>query len=94
MEITICGLSYTVEFVDQVLPGDPNTIGLITPQDQKIRISNGISPENKAQTLLHETIHGTLIGLGMLELSENENLVQGLAQSLHQILKLDLTSFS
>ena len=92
-EIAICGLCYTVEFVDQVSLGDQDTIGLILPHDQKIRIARNISAENKAQTLLHEVIHGTLIGLGMNDLSENENLVQGLSQSLHQILKLDLTSF-
>lgn len=94
MRITICGLPFDVSFVEEVEMGEPNTIGKIFTDRQLILIKKSLSTEQKAQTILHEVIHGILIGIGLNEFSDNENLVQGLAQALHQILKVDLTSFS
>ena len=94
MKINICGLPYEVKVVEEVEPGDSSIIGKIFTDRQLILIKKSLKEEQKAQTILHEVIHGILIGIGLNDFSENENLVQGLAQALHQILKIDLTSFS
>lgn len=39
------------------------------------------------QTFWHEAMHASLVSLGYEKLSENEKLVEGLAQCIHQIIK-------
>lgn len=84
--IRILGLSYEIQEVEVVNKGVPRA-GEIDFLGQVIKIDKSLSDDRKQITLLHEVIHGICEQLQFDEVGDNEQVVQGLAVALHQILK-------
>jgi predicted restriction endonuclease len=84
--INILGLTYEIKEVD-VVNKEVLRAGEINYITQEIKIDKSLSTEKKNITLLHEIIHGICDQLQFDDLANNEQMVQGLAVALHQILK-------
>ena len=85
-QINILGLTYEIHEVDVVNKSIPRA-GEINFVEQVIKIDQTLSKDRKNVTLLHEIIHGICEQLHLNEIGDNEQMVQGLAVALHQILK-------
>jgi Zn-dependent peptidase ImmA (M78 family) len=85
-KISILGLTYRVNEVEVVNKNIPRN-GEINFIEQVIKIDKTLSEERKQITLLHEIIHGICEQLQFNEIGDNEQMVQGFALALHQILK-------
>lgn len=91
--VNILGLTYKVNEVE-VVSKEELRAGEINFLTQEIKIDKTLSVEKKNIALLHEVIHGICDQLHFEELSNNEQMVQGIAVALHQILKDGLPIFS
>lgn len=86
--MNISGLNYTIEFLDTppILDGE-EVLGLIDYDGQKIYIDKNQHPELLEITIIHELLHGIIhdrkFQLGNLE----EQIVDGLARGLYQVVK-------
>ena len=64
----------------------PDTIKILgIPYKVKEIPSSALGPQKKEQALLHEMIHGMLYAFD--HQFDNEQLVQSLASTLHQVIK-------
>ena len=84
--VSILGLEYKIHEVSQISKSEL-TLGQIDYVKQEILIDASLSKEKKEIVLLHEIIHGILEELFFIDISDNENAVQGLAVALHHIIK-------
>ncbi len=89
-QINILGLDYEIREVE-VVNKETLMAGEINFIEQIIRIDKTLSNDKKQITLLHEIIHGICEQLSFEELGKDEQVVQGLAVALHQILKNGFT---
>ena len=81
-KVTVLGVPYTVEIGGI----EPDENGTCSPSTRKIRLREGMCPEETAQTYLHELVHAILAGLARNEEYEDETLTQGLAIGLQMAL--------
>lgn len=84
------GRDYTVSLVDNHLIG--TNVAYIDFPKCTVTIANQFkgticTQDYKESTFLHELTHGILDTLGYSKLSEDEELVEGFANLLHQYLK-------
>ncbi len=93
-KVTILGIPYQIEEVENIKGCDDSVLGMMLYQEQKIHIRADLPKELKEQTLIHEIIHGILENLGEHELNEDERLVQSLAATVYQLIKGNAISFS
>lgn len=82
--INILGVPYRLKFVD-FISKEELRIGEIDYLNQEILILSGMAREVQYITILHEVMHGILEQLGFEE-SQEEHLIQGLANGLFQVL--------
>ena len=81
MKIKIAGMPYKVKQVDVIdEESEGITRGLILYTEGKILIKR--KAKNKAETLMHEIIHGVLVEIGRNDLTEDETFVQSMANAL------------
>lgn len=85
-KVKIGGYIYTVEFVD-VVSKEKNLMGEIDYNNQVIRIDKSYSRQTQEATFIHELIHGILNFLGEHEVQENERMIDGIANTIYQIIK-------
>lgn len=88
---TLGGSEYSVEFVHDT-PLRENPVAQINLPTGKVYIStvykgNKCSSDYMEASFYHELIHGILDTLGKHELSDDEGLVEGMANLLHQYNK-------
>lgn len=81
-KINICGIEYTVKYIE------PNSredvfMGRSDPQQALITINSSMSEEVQKQSLVHEWLHMVLNNY-CLEETNNEQLVQTLASELYR----------
>lgn len=81
MTVTICGIEYEVVVCDDFF--GTNFAGQTDYRQLKITLASDLCPEARREALCHEMVHGMLYHLGYNELSENETLVQGLANAIY-----------
>lgn len=84
-EVNLLGLSYQVEFVDEISPLE-DVDGLISPDKRTIYISSSLPTDEAFEVLIHEVIHGILMRIGRHQEASDELLVQGLAIGISQVL--------
>lgn len=84
-KIKILGIEYSIKRVPSI-SRDSYKAGQIDYENQEILILDTLKEDMYNTVLLHEIIHGALNHLGLVEESENENLVQGLAIAIHQVV--------
>lgn len=83
MKVNICGLHHTVVEEEDKFNADCH-MGQICYKDLEIRINADMHPNQKEETICHEMVHGILVHLGYNDLSNDEQLVQGLANAINQ----------
>ena len=86
-KIHICGIPYTIKLYDDNFDMDLH-FGEIKYGQAEIRINKNVTPELQMQALFHEIIHGILVQMGRNDESQDEQLVQGLANAIYQSFKL------
>lgn len=82
---TIFGQEYLVKFVDSVDSKD--SCGECVPMENEIRIKKNMPLSLQEQTFYHELCHCLLTNLSYGKLNDDEDLVDRLAQGLHQVMK-------
>lgn len=84
MQVTICGIDYTIERVPVIDEGVEGIVqGQIHYSQGKILIKDGLPKQIEEEVLIHEIVHGILNHIGESELAENETFVQGLANGIY-----------
>ena len=81
--VTICGINYTIEEVDDQLDHG-RTFGTLCFDQTTIKINKNMDPQIKKETLCHEIIHGIFGHLGHEDFCRNEQLVQELGNAIAQ----------
>lgn len=88
MKVKIGPVEYSVEPNDERLLPDKWRSGEINYLSQKIIVSDSIAgPDVKAQTIMHECIHGVLHSIGENEKNDDEGFVERLSSSVLAMLK-------
>lgn len=82
MKVNICGVPYTV--VEKKDNFDGTTFGSITYAEQEIIIREDLRTEIKAESIIHEMVHGMFVHLGYNDYASDEQLVQALANAIYQ----------
>ena len=82
--VNICGIPHNVIYEKDRFQIDDIKFGYIDYANAKIYINEDIAEQLKIETLCHEIIHGILFHIGEQEMSEDENLVQALANAIYQ----------
>jgi hypothetical protein len=85
--IKILGCPYDVKVVNEVDADNPDVHGHISYQNQIIKIKAIGGDYIKSVSVMHEVLHGIFFGLGHSDISDNEVLVDGLANALVQVLR-------
>lgn len=83
MKVNICGMPHKVVECEDRFNSDCH-FGMIDHLTCEIRINKDMTEENKKETLCHEMVHGIFIHLGYSNLSNDEQLVQALANAIYQ----------
>lgn len=91
--VSILGINYNINYVPYIMR-DEYRAGQIDFENQEIKILDTLQCDLRNVTLLHEIIHAAMTHLGLHEESQNENLVQGLAIAMHQVIKYHADIFS
>ena len=86
-KVTICGIPHTVVRCKDHF-GDDLHFGQISYADATIRINEDLDEEIAKETLCHEILHGIFVHLGYEDLSQDERLVQGIAQAINQAFEV------
>ena len=81
--VNICGIPHKVVICKDSFDQDLH-LGQIRYASAEIRINEDACHEMQMQTLIHEMLHGILVHIGRQEESNDEQLVQGLANAIYQ----------
>lgn len=84
--IKILGVDYKVVYSEQI-DKYSKILGQINYVDKTIEIDKALSKDIEGLTLLHEILHGIFNLLGYQDYRDDEQLVQSLSATLHQVLK-------
>lgn len=83
MNIKIAGIPYTVKEVGTIDEADEGVVrGKILYSNGLILLKRNQPKELKRETLIHEVVHGLFVEIGRNDLSEDETLVQSLANAI------------
>ena len=82
--VNICGIPHVIAYEEDKFQIDDVKFGYIDYQNAKIYINSNVAEEIQAETLCHEIIHGILFHIGRQEMSDDEILVQALANAINQ----------
>ena len=85
MNLKILGIIYQVQEVDYISK-ENLVLGQIDYINQTIQIDKSLSKEKKTQVLIHEILHGICEELGLDEINDNEQAIQGIACALSEII--------
>ena len=81
--VNICGIPHKVVLCKDNFDTDLH-VGQIRYSSAEIRINEDAAQELQMQTLIHEMLHGILVHIGRQDESNDEQLVQGLANAIYQ----------
>lgn len=83
MKVNICGIPHEVKEVKDHFDADTH-FGQINYKECEILLNSDTTIENKKVTLCHEILHGMFTHLGYADHSQDEQLIQCLAQAMAQ----------
>lgn len=88
-KIVICGTAYTVEEVIELQRESDGAYlyGSIMHTSLMIQVDKELHPIPKAQTLLHEALHGIFHYTGYIDVDNEEQIVQMLGCQLPKFLR-------
>ena len=86
MKLKILNNTYEVKEVECIEHGSSN-VGLIKNITQEIFLMKSLLPEQKLQTLLHETLHSIFLQLGYSKEYEDEQLIDSISTALSLFLR-------
>ena len=84
MKVNICGIPHEVIEVEDNFTADSVHCGEIIYKDLIIKINKDMPQIAKDETICHEMIHGILVHLGLMDMSNDEQLVQALGNAIFQ----------
>ena len=82
--VKICGILHSVIETSDNFDADASHMGQIEYKKCLIYINKDMDDSIKQETLCHEILHAMLVHLGYDELSQDEKLVQALANAVNQ----------
>lgn len=85
-KVTICGIPHKIDVVYDGFNND-ETLRQIEYAPAIIKLNGKMSDEMMNVTCIHEVVHSMLTHLGYVDLSNNENLVCGLATAIDSVFK-------
>lgn len=83
MTVNICGLPHEVVEMEDNFNVDFH-MGMIEYKDLKIKINKDMTTIAKEETICHEMVHGMLVHLGYIEMSNDEQFVQAFGNAIWQ----------
>lgn len=83
MRVNICGIPHEVIKCDDNFDIDLH-FGQINYASATIKINNKVTPELFNEALCHEILHGIFTHLGYEKESQDEQMIQALAQAINQ----------
>lgn len=86
--INICGIPHKIIELRDNFDSDSVHCGQIDYKHCTISINEDMAEEEKQETLCHEIVHGILVHMGYDELSQDERLVQALANGINQTFEI------
>lgn len=89
MKVMICGIPHNVVYCEDKFNTDTH-FGQIDYGKAEITISTDISKEQRAETLCHEILHGMLVHIGRVELSQDEEFVACLSNAIYQTFNIKI----
>lgn len=91
MRVNICGIPHEVKMVQDNFDIDCH-FAMIDYKNAEIRVNKDMAREIKEEAVCHEIIHGILTHIGYDNLSEDERLVQALANAVNQAFAIKYES--
>lgn len=83
MKVNICGIEHEVIEKEDNFDIDCH-FAQIDYKKAQIIVNKDMSDEIKEEAVIHEMVHGILIHLGYNDLSNDEQIVQSLANAIYQ----------
>lgn len=87
MVINICGVPHTVEYTEDNFPIDLH-LGSIDFAKAAIHINKEATETVRKEALYHEIVHAIFVHIGRNDLTDDETLVQSLANALLSTFEL------
>lgn len=84
--INILGINYKVEKVEDI-NNNENQLGEIDYHKNIIKIKKTVEKQTQDESLVHEIVHGILLGIGYHELNDDEQFVSALSRGIYQVFK-------
>lgn len=79
--VNICGVPHKVIECEDVFDIDTH-LGMINYKDAVIKINKDLKGLNRIETLCHEMVHGMLVHMGYIDLSNDETFVQAMGNAI------------
>lgn len=86
-KVMICGIPHKVLLCEDNFTTDSH-FGQISYTQCEIRINKDMPEELQHQTLVHEMLHGIFVMIGRNDETMDEELVQSLANAIHQSFQI------
>lgn len=83
MTVNICGIPHKIVEAEDSFNVDCH-MGMIEYKDLIIKINRNMPQIAKEETICHEMVHGILVHLGYLDLSNDEQFVQAFGNAIWQ----------
>lgn len=83
MTVNICGVPHKIIEVKDEFNVDTH-FGQIDYLKNEIKINANMAEDNKKEAICHEMVHGIFVHLGYNDHSQDEQLVQALANAIYQ----------
>lgn len=83
MKVNICGIPHKIILAKDNFNYDVH-FGQIDYKKCEITVNEDLPPEAQEETICHEIVHGIFIHIGREDLSNDEQLVQSLANAINQ----------
>lgn len=87
MVINICGIPHTVKYTDDNFPTEQH-FGCIEYAKAEIHINKNATEDIQREALFHEVLHGVFVHIGRDDLSNDEVLMQSLANALLSVFDI------
>lgn len=85
--VKVGGVNYPIEYIKDLRDDGGKLDGRIHHGATLMQIENEMSEQGCAQAMMHEILHAATVQIGRQDISGDENLIDGLAFSIFQIIR-------